>query len=73
MINRSMKIIFNLKDNLSSPIQNVYCEKATQIVEEKYLKVITKAVVKNEIITPEIVYQVMFFLKRVIFTLYITS
>jgi len=70
MVIQPMKIIFNLKDNLTSPIQENYFEEATKIAEEKYLKVIAKAVVKNEIITPEIASQIIFFLKRVIFTLF---
>ncbi|MBP4139584.1 hypothetical protein [Flavobacterium geliluteum] len=70
MVNQPMKIIFNLKYNLTSPIQEDYFEVATKISEEKYLKVIAKAVVKNEIITPEIASQIIFFLKRVIFTLF---
>jgi len=70
MVNQSMKIIFNLKDNLTSPIQENYFEESTKIAEEKYLKVIAKAVVKNEIITPEIASQIIFFLKKVIFILF---
>jgi site-specific DNA recombinase len=70
MVIRPMKIIFNLKDNVTSPIQENYFEEATKIAEEKYLKVIAKAIVKNEIITLEIASQIIFFLKRVIFTLF---
>mgnify|MGYP002620068498 CR=1 FL=1 len=67
MVNRSMRIIFNLKTNSGGV--SIYGTKPTPEAKEKYLKIISKVSVNNEIISPEVAFEAVFFLKRVIFTL----
>lgn len=67
MVNRSMRIIFNLKTNSGGV--SIYDTKPAPEAEEKYLKIISKVSVNNEIISPEVAFEAVFFLKRVIFTL----